>query len=344
MCGYSKHCRVVRQCSDYRSDPAAFIATLAEVSAEFAPAVLYPLEDVTLELCLANPDAWMPNCRALLPSMNAFNAARDKWQAVCLARELGIPTPRTVLVESPGAIEQLAREWQGPAVVKPRRGSGSRGVRFVENPSDLADACQATGEAFGPIMVQERIPADGAGLGVSVLMDSDSRPMATFGHQRLREYPTTGGPSCFCMSRRDDDLSARSIELLQRMRFVGVAMVEYKEDVRSGRPIFMEVNPRFWGSIGLAIASGVDFPLLYHQLALGLDTPRVDEYELDVRYRWLLGDLLHFMASLKRGRCQWGCLRLFGRTIHNDITLEDPWPFYGMIREALFRIVSGEGR
>lgn len=40
-------------------------------------------------------------------------------------------------------------------------------------------------------------------------------------------------------------------------------MVEWKVDLRDGRPKLMEINPRFWGSLELAVRSGVNFPSLY---------------------------------------------------------------------------------
>ena len=44
-------------------------------------------------------------------------------------------------------------------------------------------------------------------------------------------------------------------------------MVEFKVDPRDGIPKLMEVNPRFWGSLQLAIVSGVDFPYLILKMA-----------------------------------------------------------------------------
>jgi predicted ATP-grasp superfamily ATP-dependent carboligase len=344
MCAFSKYCHASYECPDYRIDPTAFAQRLEEICDDLRPDVLYPIEDVVLELCLRNPGSWEPYCKALLPDTATFELARDKWLAVKLAEEVGLPVPKTVAPGSLEELEQLTNGWECETVVKPRKGSGSRGVRFVRRPAEIPAAYRATREAFGPTIVQERIPPEGRGLGVSVLMDRAQQPVAVFGHRRLREYPITGGPSCFCESYRDEALITQTVDLLRKMRFVGVAMVEYKMDVRSGRPIFMEVNPRFWGSLGLAIRAGVNFPVLYHQMALGLEVSPQHEYELAVRYRWLVGDVLHFLAQLKRGRPNWDFFRFPGSNTYCDITLDDPWPLYGMIKEGWQRLISGEGR
>ena len=54
-------------------------------------------------------------------------------------------------------------------------------------------------------------------------------------------------------------------------------MAEYKFDKRNNRPVLLEINPRFWGSIQLAISAGVNFPVLYHKTALGYEVvPKLD--------------------------------------------------------------------
>ena len=344
MCAYSKYCAVTHECPDYRVDPEGFLQRLKSVCIDERPDVLYPLEDVVMELCLRNPTVWEPHTKALLPNLKAFELSRDKWQTMKLAAKIGIPTPKTVAPNSPQELDGCAAEWNGCAVIKPRSSSGSRGLRFVQDPADIPRVYQEIQETFGPAIIQERIPAAGEGLGVSVLMDRDYQPAAVFGHRRLREYPITGGPSCFCESYHDERLVEDTLKLLRDMQFVGVAMVEYKRDIRSGRPVLMEINPRFWGSLGLAICAGVNFPTLYHGLALGMVPPIQQAVKPNIRYRWLIGDVLHLLSQLKRGRFSMEMFRSSGMETCSDITFDDPWPLYGMIKEGLCRIITREGR
>jgi protein-tyrosine-phosphatase len=48
----------------------------------------------------------------------------------------------------------------------------------------------------------------------------------------------------------------------------GVARFAFRVDRGSGRHVLLEVNPRFWGSLPLAVAAGADFPSLYWDLAV----------------------------------------------------------------------------
>ena len=79
-------------------------------------------------------------------------------------------------------------------------------------------------------------------------------------------------------------------------------MVEFKLDERTNKPVLIEVNPRFWGSINQAIASGVDFPYLLYKMTIDGDIKPVLTYELGVKTRILLGDIRALFTILKRNK------------------------------------------
>ena len=121
-------------------------------------------------------------------------------------------------------------------------------------------------------------------------------------HRRLREKPPSGGVSVYRESiPLDHNLVDKSFALLQALRWNGVAMVEFKVDARDGVPKLMEVNGRFWGSLQLAIDSGVDFPWLLYQLGTtGAVQHLTGPYEVGVRSRWWIGDLDHLLLRLRK--------------------------------------------
>jgi len=73
--------------------------------------------------------------------------------------------------------------------------------------------------------------------------------------------------------------------------------VEFRKDPATGRIGLMEVNGRFWGSISLALHSGVDFPWYVWQLAHGeKPTPAIPR--AGMRFRWLAGDLKRMWEAM----------------------------------------------
>jgi len=62
----------------------------------------------------------------------------------------------------------------------------------------------------------------------------------------------------------------------------------------------MEINPRFWGSLQLAIDSGVNFPAALVELTLGHTVSKVVSYTLGIQTRWMWGDVDNLVARLRR--------------------------------------------
>ena len=73
-------------------------------------------------------------------------------------------------------------------------------------------------------------------------------------------------------------------------------MVEFK--IKDGEFYLMEINARFWGSLPLAVYSGVNFPLFWASNLLDLKYIPKNEPSYKKRYRWLIGDLNHLFEVL----------------------------------------------
>lgn len=333
---FSKYCAKVYHCPDYRDKPDLFLNALERICGAENPDVFYPIEDVVISLCLKTPESWTPYTKAVLPSPEIFETSYDKWKTVRLAQKLGIRVPETYCPESIEDVKRLIASWKGQAVIKPRKSSGSRGLRYAENPSQILSAYQEVTNKFPRPIVQEKIPSGGQGLGVFTLLSRQNELLAVFGHKRLREYPVSGGPSTLRVSHRDEKLIEQTVRLFKEMQLVGVAMAEYKTDPRTNEPVLMEINPRFWGSLQLAIASGVNFPILYHKLALGKNFEPILDYPVGKLCRWLWpGDLLHFLTNPKRFDNMSGFFKFRDPNISYDIlSTDDILPSLGILIEA----------
>ncbi len=95
----------------------------------------------------------------------------------------------------------------------------------------------------------------------------------------------------------DPELQSIGIRILKKLNWHGVAMVEFKKDAKSGEYKLIEINPKFWGSLGLAIASGVDFPYLASKMCMEGDIEPVYDYDRNLIYRWILPDLIYSLSS-----------------------------------------------
>ncbi|MBK9992046.1 MAG: ATP-grasp domain-containing protein [Verrucomicrobia bacterium] len=263
--------------------------------------------------------------RTVLAPIETLRRLDDKFESLQLAQSLGIPTPTTIKPTTLGEIEAFAREYPGPLVLKIKRSSGGRGV-FVLQPGHLNEGLQKafarSGKGFGDFVIQEFVRAPG--YAVSMLFDHGV-PKASFTHRRLRELSPLGGPSTLRQSIRQPALEAHAERLLRQVGYHGVAMVEFKYDEATGNNWFLEVNPRWWGSLALATQSGVDFPMLLYRLALGENLPPQPDYRVGVTVRWLLGDLRavqnQFKSTGRLPRYRDICPKVDG---YDDAFFDDP--------------------
>lgn len=281
--------------------PVAFgKALLAAVEKEMhkndVKPVVFAMEDASMEWVLENQTAVLAHSYFLGPSLEAFKICRDKGKTIQLAKEIGIACPETIEVHSEDEFSSAVLKFDR-FVLKPKTSSGSRGLFYDKKP-----AGELLKQYFNYI-VQERIPAEGAAIGVSLLFDRSGECKAHFTHKRLRQYPNSGGPSTDRESIFAPELLEQSIALIKKLRWHGVAMVEWKFDLRDKKYKLMEVNPRFWGSLELATRSGVDFPLLYARAAQGEELCVAPSYKPGVRCRWLVpGDVLRYVSTEKNQR------------------------------------------
>ena len=326
---FSKYCNRRVVYPSVRRHPEAFLAFLRRELQEIPYDLVIPMEEETLLLLAQHKEEFAPVARLPIPPLKTIARARDKGWLLRHASQQGIPIPRTSWVEDTACLDTIKNTIPPPWVIKPRVSSGSFGIAYVDREEDLAEAYRSVDSHFPFPLVQERVPSEGEALGCSALLDHGGELKASFVHRRLREYPITGGPSTLRESIRHPQVEELGIRLLQSLDWYGVAMVEFKVDPRDNEPKLMELNPRFWGSLALAIRAGVDFPYLLYKMAMGEAFEPILEYETGVRCRWLLpGDILHFLTNPKRFHLEPSFFRFRG--IADDIlSLHDPLPALG---------------
>jgi predicted ATP-grasp superfamily ATP-dependent carboligase len=317
LAGGSRFATAEHVVPDPASDAEAFVRALGEIVRDRGIDVLVPMTDVSAAVALAlradHSSLLIP-----FPSRSTWESVADKAALMDTAAELGIPVPRQVVLGDAGSdlTESLAlgAEVGWPLVVKPHRsavvgidGIEKFGVRLAADGTQLSRVLASYAEGAFPVLVQERV--QGPGLG-GFFLAVDGEVIASFAHRRLREKPPTGGVSVLRESvPLREDLLRHSEALLAHYGWSGVAMVEFKEDARTGIPYLMEINGRFWGSLQLAIDSGVDFPRLLMERLGGpgggrveLETASKASYRVGVRSRWFWGDVDHLIWILRAPR------------------------------------------
>lgn len=182
----------------------------------------------------------------------------DKWALDARCRRQ-VRTPRCWLVD--GAFDPSEPEL--PAIVKPRSGSGSRGIALLGTVGELAAL-----ERDGTLLIQELLP--GPEYSLDVLCGRDGEVLAVVPRERLK---VDSGIAITGRTVRDPALEAFGAAVARLIGLTTVANVQVKESA-GGEPALLEVNPRFPGTMPLTIAAGIDMPSLAVAEALGAPPPQ----------------------------------------------------------------------
>ena len=357
----SRYANRLFPCPNPGEAPEAFQRWLLETVEAWKPHMVLPLTDVSLDLALCVEGRLRES--TVLPTVSAetFDRVSNKSALLDAAAELGVPAPRTLRIpprnERTPEIYAAIEGFSYPAVMKTSFTQSDCGDHFVRAPivyPDCAADVAAWIDGDGPhsgveVLLQQRI--EGPGTAVFALC-ADGRASALFAHRRLLEKPPTGGVSVLSEGIPLERAPvAEALRLLEHFRWQGMAMVEFKQH-RDGKFYLMEINPRFWGSLQLAIDSGRDFPALLYGLFRSGEPLRgekldrfiaaVPEYIPGRRLRWLLGSLDHLLIRFKRNpiRTLFGCifrneLKLLQRNSSTRLEVlrkTDPGPFAAELR------------
>ncbi|MGB3762346.1 MAG: ATP-grasp domain-containing protein [Ornithinimicrobium sp.] len=238
-----------------RGDAPDFVETLLEICRRLQITVLVPTVDSEL-LPLAA-------VRHLLAAEGThLLAAPDSTLEVCLdkaelarvcAPACDVPTTTVLRPETPVRF---------PSIVKPRTGSGSRGIRLVCGPDDLTGVPDDASQ-----LVQEYLP--GEELSVDVFVRADGIVVAAVPRSRDR---VDSGVAVAGRTWHDDASVAQAVAVCRAIGLRGVANVQLRRRA-DGNPALLEVNPRVPGSLVLTAAAGPNLAALALAEALGEHVP-----------------------------------------------------------------------
>lgn len=294
-----------------------------------------------------NEDTIIPICKnsskftnILLPDFQDLKIALDKLKVVEKCTKLGIPVPRTFVPRDYAELKRLSKELAYPVFVKLRHeGLVFPRYRICHSKKNLLQEYTTLQRIETPI-IQEQVK--GFGTGLFALFDKEHKLKAYFIHRRIREYPITGGVSTFSESFWDKQVFEYGLKLLRALNWVGVGMVEFRFDVEHNVPRVLEVNPRFWGSLPLAIHSGVDFPYLLYKLIIGEDFAPVLQYKLNVRCRFA-EDIKALFKKFQNERKPFKVAKVALSSFlakNADFDLKDPYPSLSLTLSPLRKTVK----
>lgn len=304
LAGQSKYCFASDHYRNPFTAPRQCFEDILGLIEKHSVQFILPITEATVYTLLRYRDEIPESVHIPFPSEDQVGQLADKNALFRLAEQIGVPCPNSIFCNTrQEGLNALAGVSEYPVILKPSKSRIlleneilSTSVVVAHTPEEAEQLLKASEQFKYPFTIQSFI--EGHGQGVFALYNQ-GQPVCFFAHRRLREKPPEGGVSVLSESAPvDEHLKGLAHQLLSHAQWHGVAMVEFRVTT-DGRPYLMEINPRFWGSLQLAVDAGIDFPYWLFCITMNLPVPD-DIRSRPARLRWLLGDLDRLYLVLKR--------------------------------------------
>jgi hypothetical protein len=213
---------------------------------------------------------------------------------------LGANLPPTALI-TPSAISlDVLKNYAGPYYLKAdgchaRNGAESLVMR-LPTLEKTASVIPEQLRQYSRFIVQSHVKGQGVGV---FFLRWNGNIRARFMHRRLHEVPWEGGISSLRSAWWHENIYQDALKRIEHLNWDGVSMLEYRWDPSSDAFFLMELNARFWGSLHLALHSGVDFPKLLVS-AWGNETFPIPEPKMGVNCRLTFPKEVEYVISRVR--------------------------------------------
>jgi protein-tyrosine-phosphatase/predicted ATP-grasp superfamily ATP-dependent carboligase len=198
---------------------------------------------------------------------NAFQITNSKILTYQFALSLGIHVPRSEIISNTSDLSAVLSKFTLPVMLKPASSFTLENlieksyVKRIDTPEQWEKSLQGM-LLHGEVLVQEYF--EGIGIGIEVLAH-EGKILTSFQHVRIHGVGKSG--STYRKSQPVDEtfLSAAK-KMIKALYYSGVAMFEFRYNPEMKTWVLIEINGRFWGSLPLPLACGVDFPYYLYQM------------------------------------------------------------------------------
>lgn len=245
----------------------AYIPALVSICKEYKVTAIISLNDLELPILSEVREKFLEmGVTIIVSSPEVIDICFDKYKTANYIKSLGLNTPKTYLglAEAKSAIEN--DELNFPLVIKPRWGSGSIGIEFVDNLAELEmvykllqhkvaksilGKISSTSDNY--LLIQQKIC--GSEYGLDIMNDLNGNHIAVSVKQKLG---MRSGETDKAITVDNPEIRSIGSKLGQSLKHIGNLDVDVLE--QKGCFYVLELNPRFGGGFPFSYEAGVNLP------------------------------------------------------------------------------------
>jgi predicted ATP-grasp superfamily ATP-dependent carboligase len=314
--------------------PEAITEWLSDVAIDRA--VLFPCSDHTVWQASRMAEGLKDSILMSIPSTSVIEKLVDKGQFASMLDKVGIPHPRTCLMEDGRVPCSLPDSTFDNAFLKPvdsqsfMKHFGVKAERVASKQQAVERLAVASEKGFS-MLLQEYIPGPAHNhFMIEGFVDRHQKVKGIFARQRLRMHPPDFGNSSCMVSVSLDEVEGAAKwarRLLQEIGYRGIFNAEFKFDERDREFKILEVNSRPWWYIEFATRCGVNACKMAYLDALGEEVSEVGEYRSGARIVYTRHDYFACRDSVRRREMTMGAwARSWLRSWRVVFAWDDPWP------------------
>ena len=307
MCQFSRLSAGFEKYTSHYVDETKFVSDILRICSNRNIKMILPSHNET-EIIARHRDKFDSSLVSMIPDERHCRMFNNKSDAYDFVDNLGVPVADRISYSKPNEVSKILKNSGfDKTVIKLLTGNSSKGVFYGDNPEHTQLIVENLIEEYS--LEKSRFPqveqyVEGEGYGCSVLY-CRGEYIAHFTHKRLREKIDTGGTSTFREASTHKGIEEATKTIFDAIGYNGLAMCEFKVCQKTGKFWFIEINPRMWGSISLAIEAGVEFPYLAW-LCANNSAEAAIKYHANCKIaskwkaRWLLGDIFLVLGHVFR--------------------------------------------
>jgi predicted ATP-grasp superfamily ATP-dependent carboligase len=261
---FSRYVRAVYSCPRFSVDPDGYLQFLGERLRDEHYDVLFPSHDQVFLLSRFR-HVFEGRTGLPVPDFEAMLRLQGKAEFLQTLDELGLPHPPTWVVRERAALESVD---EFPFYLKVSYSTAGRGVYLISNDLELRNVIgqleqRRLLDGSHDLLIQEPV----AGT-LSVVQSVFSRGELVAAHCYQARALGVGGSARARISVKHPEVVEHVRALGARLRWHGALALDYLLDLATGRPSYIDANPRI-GETFNALESGVNLCDLLARIAIG---------------------------------------------------------------------------
>lgn len=266
-----------------------YISNTLQICREKHINLLISLNDLELPLLAANRKVFeQERVIVLVSSPEVIDISFDKYQTAQFVESIGLKAPKTFIDYNLAREAVKSGKLRFPLVLKPRWGSGSIGIEYVDDLEEMEvtygllekrvkkSILSNASASEDYILIQEKVSGPEYGLDIMNDLSGNFRGVAV-----KKKLSMRAGETDKAITVNNNELSEIGRCLGENLHHIGNLDCDVLE--RNGEYYVLELNPRFGGGYPFSYEAGVNFPKAIIKWSLGEDIddillrPRIGE-------------------------------------------------------------------